>query len=161
MHKTDAVDLDFLTLAPHHIRCARTVRAPPEAVWRVLVDADGMGRWFPDLVKTEWTSPVPHGVGSTRTVTLKDNRTEERFLAWEEPRRQVYATEAIKLPVVRQLLEEMRLTPEGDGHTRVDFVCAFRPTLLAWLLLPVLKMIFRGMFERSLEGLARCAEAGA
>lgn len=156
--KTDPVDLSFLESAPLHIRCERVVNAPPEAVWKVLVDAEGMPKWFPDAVKCEWTSPAPYGVGSTRTFTQTNNQTQERYLAWEENRRQVYATEAIKLPVVSQLLEEMKLTPVEGAKTRVEFTCAFRPTLFAWLLVPVLKVIFGGMFRKSLEGLARVAE---
>jgi hypothetical protein len=42
------------------------IRRPVDEVFAVLTDVEMTGRWFPAKVEEWWTSPPPHGVGSTR-----------------------------------------------------------------------------------------------
>src|SRR5512146_2074700 len=40
-------------------------------VFAVMTDVEMTGRWFPWDVEEHWTSPPPHGVGSTRHAVVK------------------------------------------------------------------------------------------
>jgi carbon monoxide dehydrogenase subunit G len=48
-----------------------TINRPIEDVFAVLTNVENTGKWFPANVKEWWTSPPPHGVGSTRRARLK------------------------------------------------------------------------------------------
>ena len=50
-----------------------TIARPIEEVFAVLTDVEKTGTWFPGNVEEHWTSPPPHGVGSSRhaVVTVK------------------------------------------------------------------------------------------
>jgi uncharacterized protein YndB with AHSA1/START domain len=53
------------------MRVSIEIARPVEDVFAVLTDATKTGRWFPADVEEHWTSPPPHGVGSTRRATVK------------------------------------------------------------------------------------------
>lgn len=48
-----------------------TIRRPIEDVFAVLTDVENAGDWFPGDVEEHWTSPPPHGVGSTRHAVVR------------------------------------------------------------------------------------------
>ncbi|MDP9467652.1 MAG: SRPBCC family protein [Chloroflexota bacterium] len=47
------------------------INRPIEDVFAVLTNVENTGKWFPGNVKEWWTSPPPHGVGSTRRARVK------------------------------------------------------------------------------------------
>lgn len=48
-----------------------TINRPIEDVFDVLTNVENTGKWFPGNVKEWWTSPPPHGAGSTRRARIK------------------------------------------------------------------------------------------
>jgi carbon monoxide dehydrogenase subunit G len=48
-----------------------TIDRPLEDVFAVLTNVENAGKWFPGNVQEWWTSPPPHGVGSTRRARVK------------------------------------------------------------------------------------------
>jgi Polyketide cyclase / dehydrase and lipid transport len=63
-----------VTQSRHSIEVMR----PVEDVFAVLTDVTKAGRWFPMDVEERWTSPPPHGIGSTRRATIRTmGRTTE------------------------------------------------------------------------------------
>ena len=48
-----------------------TINRPIEDVFAVLTNVENTEKWFPGDVKEWWTSPPPHGVGSTRRARVK------------------------------------------------------------------------------------------
>lgn len=48
-----------------------TINRPIEDVFAVLTNVENTGKWFPANVTEWWTSPPPHGVGSTRRARVK------------------------------------------------------------------------------------------
>jgi carbon monoxide dehydrogenase subunit G len=48
-----------------------TINRPIEDVFAVLTNVENTRKWFPGNVKEWWTSPPPHGVGSTRRARVK------------------------------------------------------------------------------------------
>lgn len=47
------------------------INRPIEDVFAVLTNVENTGKWFPGNVTEWWTSPPPHGVGSTRRARVK------------------------------------------------------------------------------------------
>jgi uncharacterized protein YndB with AHSA1/START domain len=54
------------------------IRRPIEDVFAVLTDVEKTEIWFPWDVQERWTSPPPHGLGSTRhaVVQMRGRRSE-------------------------------------------------------------------------------------
>ena len=48
-----------------------TIHRPIEDVFAVLTDVELSERWFPGDIEERWTSPPPHGVGSTRHAVVR------------------------------------------------------------------------------------------
>ena len=71
MQPCEQVGLEFIDTAP--FRFVSTVDLPvsPEQVWEVLDDAESWPHWATAITKVTWTSPQPHGVGTTRTVDMR------------------------------------------------------------------------------------------
>jgi hypothetical protein len=61
--------------------------ATPAKVFAIFDDESSWPKWFHAIHKVEWTSPRPHGVDSTRTVTLATATIFEHFFRWEQDRR--------------------------------------------------------------------------
>ena len=62
-----------------------TIKRPIGDVFAVLTDVENAGTWFPGDVEEHWTSPPPHGVGSTRhaVVVMWGRRTENDAVTTE------------------------------------------------------------------------------
>jgi len=53
------------------VHSAIVINRPIEEVFAVLTNVENTGKWFPGNVTEWWTSPPPHGVGSTRRARVK------------------------------------------------------------------------------------------
>jgi hypothetical protein len=53
------------------VRSSITINRPIEDVFAVLTNVENTEKWFPGDVKEWWTSPPPHGVGSTRHASFR------------------------------------------------------------------------------------------
>ena len=80
----DRVGLDFIDGAAFRFVSTVNLTITPELVFEVLDDAESWLLWAAVITKVTWTSPEPHGVGTTRTVDVRgDIVGDEEFLAWE------------------------------------------------------------------------------
>lgn len=147
------IDLDYAAAAPFCFLNEAVLPAPPERVWAVLT-GDTWQHWFKDFVSVAWTSPPPHGVGSTREVKLKPLSVRETFLAWEPGRRFSFRADEITLPLVTAFMEDLTLTPR-EGGTHLSWRVSYTPRLGMRLIHPVARMIFGGMFKTTLANLGR------
>ena len=115
------------------------INRPVEDVFAVLTNVENTGKWFPADVKEWWTSPPPHGVGSTRRARIKMGlmTTENDAVAtvFEPPHRAVMKGTSNNAPF------EATLTFETvEGGTRVT------ATIEMFLRGPA--KVFSGMFAR-------------
>ena len=53
-----------------------TIARPIDDVFAVMTDVEKTGLWFPGNVEEHWTSPPPHGVGSTRRAVVRMGRRQ-------------------------------------------------------------------------------------
>jgi uncharacterized protein YndB with AHSA1/START domain len=135
----------------------RSIAAPPQRVWDVLIDHEGMTRWLPvrEVVRRRPGTTDPNGVGAVRTIRGMGLVLEERVTEAKAPERLSY--ELTGGAPLRDHRGDVTLTPEPGG-TRVRWTVRFRPLVpgTGWLLALALKQ----NLARGLEGLAGIVTTG-
>lgn len=148
-------DPSFVDSSPHRIAVVETIDAPPERVFDIFATGAGQAEWMRDFKACRWTSGEPHGVGTTREIELKVITVKERFLIWERGRRLAFSVEASTVPLVSQMMEDMRFEPEyGGTSTRLVWHIHYVPTRVATPIHPIARAIFGHMFASSAKNLA-------
>ena len=96
-----------------------TINRPIGDVFAVLTNVENKGKWFPGDVTEWWTSPPPHGVGSTRRARVKMGfiTTENDAVAtvFEPPHRAGMKGTSKNAP-----FEAMLTFASVEGGTRVE-----------------------------------------
>jgi len=96
-----------------------TINRPIEDVFAVLTNVENTGKWFPGDVKEWWTSPPPHGVGSTRRARVKmglmTTENDAVTTVYEPPHRAGLKGTSRNAP-----FEAMLTFEPIDGGTRVE-----------------------------------------
>jgi carbon monoxide dehydrogenase subunit G len=96
-----------------------TITRPIEDVFAVLTNVENSGKWFPGDVKEWWTSPPPHGVGSTRRARVKmglmTTENDAVVTVFEPPHRAGMKGTSKNAP-----FEAMLTFESVDGGTRVE-----------------------------------------
>jgi len=136
-----------------------TIARPIEEVFAVLTDVEKTGTWFPGNVEEHWTSPPPHGVGSTRhaVVTVMGRRQENdaTVTEYDPPHRGVMSGEGQGVSWTAAL----DFAPDGDG-TRVEIAFDFSATGPMRLFIGLFLRWYRGQWVRGLATLKRMMETG-
>ena len=145
-------DLSFVDRAPVVVRAETVVPASPEAVWPAFADARAWTEWFAGMKDAHYTSPEPHGVGSTRTVHVLGLEADETILAFDAGKRFAFRVDSANLPVLRALVEVVTLEPVGST-TRVVYRQALEPKPWLRLLMPLLRGQMERGLRRGLDGL--------
>ena len=84
MHPCERVGLDFIDSAPFRFVSTVDLAITPEQLFEVLDDAESWPHWATVITKVTWTSPEPHGVGTTGPSTCAAASSATRsILAWE------------------------------------------------------------------------------
>ncbi len=95
------------------------INRPIEEVFAVLTNVENTGKWFPGDVKEWWTSPPPHGVGSTRRARVKmglmTTENDAVTTVYEPPHRA-----GIKGTSKNAPFDAMLTFEPVDGGTRVE-----------------------------------------
>lgn len=122
LHDMTLVDESYATTGPNHNTIRQPIAAPAGAVFGCLADGPAWKEWLG--IHVEWTSPEPHGVGTTRTVTVNRQTIHETFLAWEDGRRFNFRFDASTLPV-SAFAEDYEVIPAGESACEVVWNYAF------------------------------------
>jgi uncharacterized protein YndB with AHSA1/START domain len=137
-----------------------TIRRPIEDVFAVLTNVENTGKWFPGNVEEHWTSPAPHGVGSTRhaVVTMLGRRTENDAVTteYEPPHRAVMQGTSPNAPFVVTLT----FAEDGDA-TRVTVTSFIGLRGPARILGPIVTAMYGRAWARGLANLKRLMESGS
>jgi hypothetical protein len=148
------VTLDFFEQAPLRIPTSIRLAARPEKVFSVLADASTWPSWFPLMHHAAWTSADVGRLGAEREVAFHLlGAFQERFIAWEPGVRFAFTMVGTTSPLVEQMAEDYRLTPDGDG-SRLDWIMAARQTALGRPLTPPLRLVMGRLFGRAVQNLA-------
>ncbi|MBD0670537.1 SRPBCC family protein [Streptomyces sp. CBMA156] len=123
-------DPSFFDTAPHLHRFPIDLPVAPHSVWEGLAGPTPLS-WCRGLAAGRYTSPVPHGVGTTREVTAgRILRLHEEFVHWDEGRRHAFCATRATLPLYRRFGEDYRLEPLPGGGTRLTWTFAYEPSPL-------------------------------
>jgi len=136
-----------------------TIARPIEDVFVVLTDVERTGTWFPGDVEEHWTSPPPHGVGSTRhaVVRMFGRRSENDAVAteYDPPRRAAMRGTSPNAPFHVTL----DFRPEGDAtHVAVTSEITLRG--VARVAGPLISAIYGRGWARGLANLKQKMESG-
>ena len=137
-----------------------TIGRPIEDVFAVLTDVNNTTKWYPRNVEEHWTTPPPHGVGSTRhaVVSVLGRRTENDAVVTEY---QPPFRAALKGTSERAaLLVTLTFAPDGDG-TRVDVTTEVRMRGAIRLVGALLTALYGREWAHGLANLKRMMESGA
>lgn len=137
-----------------------TIGRQIEDVFAVMTDVENTGKWFPGNVEEHWTSPPPHGVGSTRhaVVTVLGRRTENDAVTteYEPPHRAVMQGTSPNAPFVVTLT----FATDGDG-TRVEVTSKIGLRGAMRIFGPLVAAVYGRAWSRGLANLKRSMESGA
>jgi hypothetical protein len=147
--------LEFCEKSPYRIENEAVLAAPPERAFDIIVNGREQGRWFADFVACRWTSPEPYGLGSTREIELKLLTVKEKFIAWERGKRLSFTFTGMTLPVVKRMVEDLRLSPIGPNKTRLVWTAHYEPRAFMRPFHGIARGVFGKLFSKSAEGLAR------
>jgi len=141
------------------VSVSATIRRPIEDVFAILTDVERTADWFPADVEERWTSPPPHGVGSTRHAVVRvGGRTSENdavVTAYDPPR-----LAAMRGITPGAEFDAVLRFSEIEGGTRVEVDVDLAARGLRRLVMPVFASWYRRSWRAGLATLARRMEAG-
>lgn len=125
------------------------IKTPPDRVWRVLAELDGISSWAPNVDHSCFTTDHTGGAGAVRRVQVGRNALLERVTEWDPGHRLAYAVDGLP-PVVRSATNTWELVESGDGTTVSLTTCVDagpRPPqqLIAWMIGRVMAKASREM----------------
>ena len=145
--------LDWMEQAPVCVTRTRRIAVDPDRVWAVIADHEGWSDWFGPITKVERIGSG-EGVGGGRRVFIKSIGVEEEFLAWEPGSRFAFAVVRANRSGIRSMVEDIRLTPEGDTATTVSYTQAIDP-VGSLVTAPLLRRAIPRTLDNGLAGLAQ------
>ena len=133
-----------------------TTRATPEAVWRLVANANLYSQWGPwdDGGYEAGDSEGEHGVGSVQWFSTGRTKSVERIVESEENRRLVYVL--VRGIPVRNYRAEIVLTPT-DGGAHIRWAATWDKTLVGRLVHRKL----RTFYPKMMGDLVAAADQGA
>lgn len=145
-------NLGFLERAPVVRAAESTLKAPPAAVFAALVEPRGWKEWFPSVREVSYTSPPPHGVGTIREANVAGTHWIEEIIAWDPSTRWAWTVTRASVPLASAQVEVFDLMDDAGG-TRVRWMLALEPRLLARLGAPFTAGTVRRLFDRAMRNL--------
>ena len=136
-----------------------TIHRSIEDVFAVLTNVENTGKWFPGNVKEWWTSPPPHGVGSTRRARVKTGlmttENDAVVTVFEPPHRA-----GMKGTSKNASFEAMLTFEPVEGGTRVETNIDLFMTGAARLVAGPFARWYGKNWDQGLVNLKRMMEAG-
>ena len=157
MRELTPVNADFALIGPNQNTLRQPIAVSAATLFKCLADGPAWKEWLGIDVK--WTTPEPHGVGTTRTITTAGQTIEEHFLTWDEGERFAFRFDRCTLPL-QAFAEHYECVSRGDADCELEWSYAFE-----WggPLAPVFGRAFGAGFalqgKRALKKLAQLLEA--
>ena len=142
-------DVDFVTEARTVVRVEQDVQATPAEVWAVISDTERWPEWFPAAKACKTTSDGT-GLGSTRWIHFDLFKVNERFVAWDEPRRWAFTILDMNLPGVAAAVEEARIEAVDNATTRITYSVAAETKAYMKPVMPALRWRLGSLFRAGL-----------
>ncbi|MBW8711247.1 MAG: SRPBCC family protein [Mycobacterium sp.] len=159
MHSCERVGLDFIDHAPFRFVSTVDLTITPEQVFEVLDDAESRPQWATAITKVTWTSPQPHGTGTTRTVDMRGGIVgDEEFLAREPHSHMAFRFNQASTRSIAAFAEDYRVVPTATG-CNLTWVMAMKPSgVAARLGMTLGRPVMARTFQKFLYNLSAYAE---
>ncbi|HEX8743981.1 MAG TPA: FAD-binding protein [Thermoleophilaceae bacterium] len=144
---------DFAERAPHLIDIEVELAAAADAIFDAIVNLEGARDWLPDFVRARWVAGPNERGEQVVEETFRFMTQRVRTFRAERGSRWMASIDACTLPLGRELMEDLELTPLPRGGTRVRWRYYYDPYPA---LRPVRKLLhkeFDHMLRLSLEQL--------
>jgi hypothetical protein len=103
------------------------IDVPAGVVWGIVRDFDGLPRWQEGVAASEIEGGGdPNRIGAVRRLTTADGATIRETLLELSDAERYLRYDAIEAPVpVRNYTGLLRVTPEGDGQSRLEMTSSW------------------------------------
>lgn len=121
----EKVGLEFFDSAPVRHQASVEIKATPDEVFAVLLDAECWTKWAFPITAVDWTTGFPIEVGSLRDVHMRGGLIgHEEFIAYEHGERMAFRFNEVSKEGVKAFAEDYRVTDLGGGRSRVEWTMA-------------------------------------
>ncbi len=144
---------DFIDLASTRVITRVEVRATPEEVWEVLTDNERWPEWLPAAKTCRTTSDVAEGVGATRWMHRDLFKVNERFVAWDPPRRWVFTIVDANMPGFVSVVQQAVIERVDDETSVLTYTLAADVAPYMRPAVPFLRWRLGGLFKKGLAGI--------
>jgi len=147
MFSCEPVDVSFTQTAQFRFTNSVDLAIAPEQLFEVLADAESWPHWASVITNVPWTSPETRGVGTSRTVDMRNGIIgDEEYLVWEPFTRMAFRFNACSTKAVAAFAEDYRVEV-NPGSCRMTWTLAQKPAgpakLATFVARPVLDLAFR------------------
>ncbi len=144
-----AVGAEFFATAAHRFVVEMDIEVPADRLFSILDDEDAWPVWVsPGIQRVTWTSPRPHGPGTTRTVHMPGGLdVYETFFLWNSGRELAFHLVGTTQKLWDAFGEHYEITPAGPGMCHLRWTMAYEPApgrgLVQRLARPFMALILR------------------
>jgi FAD/FMN-containing dehydrogenase len=152
-------DAGFAERADYVIDEHAVIAAPPEAIYDAIVDLQGARDWLADFVRAEWVEG-PDEQGRQVVDELFTFMTQRvRTFHAERGRRWMASIDACTLPLGREMMEDVELSPLPDGRTQLRWRYYYETYRAVAPIRKPLHDYFAKMIRKDIEHLGEWLEA--
>jgi hypothetical protein len=153
-------NLNYITTAHHHIQITITSKSSAERLYQILLDGENQKVWAKGYKKTIWFNEIPTQFGSIRDIHLAWIKVRERMLALEPSKRFAFSSDALSIPLINKMVEDIFFNKISDDETLITWNVYYD---LRSFLKPFSRFLeekfFKQMFYDFAKGLSDYAES--
>jgi hypothetical protein len=142
-------DIGFVDRAPAVHTAEATLAAPRAAVYAAFTAPASWPAWFPNVRAAAYLSPAPYGVGTIREAHVSGTRWVEEIVVWDEGSRWAWTVLGASVPFATAQIECFDFADAPGGGTRVRWMLALEPRLVARLGAPFAPAALRRILARA------------
>jgi uncharacterized protein YndB with AHSA1/START domain len=144
-----------------------SINAPPQAVWAILGDYNGLPRWLSFIENSQIVAGTNNQVGAIRLVTRRNGtKVTERLLDYDPHSMRLAYTYIDGAVMASDYFPVLTVKDGGNGTSVVEWSARFRR--LAYSVDPppagqddkTLTDLYNGLYKAGLENLKRVVESG-
>ena len=146
-------DAGFADRAPFVIDEHAVIAAPPDAIYDAIVDLAGAREWLADFVRGDWISGPDDDGRQVVDEVFRFMTQRVRTFHAERGRRWKASIDACTLPLGREMMEDVELTPLPDGRTQLRWRYYYDPYAVVRPIRGPVERFFAKMIRDDIERL--------
>jgi hypothetical protein len=115
------VNLNYSSIANNHIQIKIISRSSSERLYEILLDGENQSVWAKGYKKTVWFNDSPTEFGSIRDIHLAWIKVRERMLALEPSKRFAFSSDALSIPLVIKMVEDINFHKISEEETLITW----------------------------------------